>query len=97
VIAQARPISAASLLADQQKKHSDCYQQGKQSTDSQRQSPVATIKRFRASAFLRCSNTKPEEKVAHCERSAHRSQLKLMYGDHHQQIQNDCRYDELDP
>ena len=28
---------------------------------------------------------------------AYRSQLKLMYGDHHQQPQKDCRYDELDP
>ena len=28
---------------------------------------------------------------------AHRSQLKLMYGDHHQQPQKDCCYDELDP
>jgi hypothetical protein len=28
---------------------------------------------------------------------AYRSQLKLMYGDHHQQPQKDCCYDELDP
>ena len=26
-----------------------------------------------------------------------RSQIKLMYGSHHQQPQKDCRYDELDP
>jgi hypothetical protein len=26
-----------------------------------------------------------------------RSQIKLVYGDHHQQPQKDCRYDELDP
>jgi hypothetical protein len=28
---------------------------------------------------------------------AYHSQLKLRYGDHHQQPQKDCRYDELDP
>jgi hypothetical protein len=28
---------------------------------------------------------------------AYHSQLKLMYGDHHQQPQKDCRYDEFDP
>ena len=28
---------------------------------------------------------------------AYRSQLKLMYGDHHQQPQKDCRYNEPDP
>jgi hypothetical protein len=31
------------------------------------------------------------------ERSASRSQIKLMYGSHHQQSQNDSRSDELDP
>src|SRR4029450_10339317 len=31
------------------------------------------------------------------EQSACRSQIKLMYGSHHQQPQKDCRYDELDP
>ena len=54
-----------SLLADQQNKHSDSYQQGKQSTDGEGESPVPTITRLRSSAFLRCSNAKPEEKVAH--------------------------------
>jgi hypothetical protein len=31
------------------------------------------------------------------EQSACRSQIKLIYGSHHQQPQKDCRYDELDP
>jgi hypothetical protein len=31
------------------------------------------------------------------EQSACRSQIKLMYGSHHQQPQKECRYDELDP
>jgi hypothetical protein len=31
------------------------------------------------------------------EQSACRSQIKLVYGSHHQQPQKDCRYDELDP
>jgi hypothetical protein len=64
-MAQARPISAASLLADQQNKHSDSYQEGKQSSDSERKSPVPSIQRLRSSALLRYSNAKPEEKVAH--------------------------------
>jgi hypothetical protein len=58
-------FSAISLLADQQKKHSDSYQQGKQSTDSQRQSPVPSVQRLRSSALLRCSDAKPEEQVTH--------------------------------
>src|SRR5262249_55715939 len=32
-----------SLLADQQNKHSDSYQQGKQNTDDERESPVPSI------------------------------------------------------
>jgi hypothetical protein len=32
-----------SLLADQQNKHSDSYQQRKQSTDGERESPVPSI------------------------------------------------------
>jgi len=39
-------------------------------------------------------------KISSCdagEQSACRSQIKLMYGSHHQQPQKDCRYDELDP
>jgi hypothetical protein len=31
------------------------------------------------------------------EQSGSRSQIKLMYGSHHQQPQKQCRYDELDP
>jgi hypothetical protein len=53
------------LLIDQQNKHSDSYQQGNQSTDGERESPVPTIHGLRSSAFLRCSDAKPEEKVAH--------------------------------
>jgi hypothetical protein len=34
---------ASSFLADQQNKHSDSYQQGKQSTDGERESPVPSI------------------------------------------------------
>jgi len=41
-------------MADQQKKHSNSYQQGKQSTDGERQSPVTTLNGFRPSAFLYC-------------------------------------------
>jgi len=40
---QRRVFSAASFLADQQEKHSDSYQEGKQSTDGKRQSPVPTL------------------------------------------------------
>jgi hypothetical protein len=53
------------LLTDRQNKHSDSYQQGNQSTNSERESPVPTIHGLRSSALLRCSNAKPEEKVAH--------------------------------
>jgi hypothetical protein len=45
-----------SLLADQQNKHSNSYQQGKQSTDGERESPVPSIWRLRSSAFLRRSD-----------------------------------------
>jgi hypothetical protein len=58
-------FSATSLLADQQNKHSDSYQQGKQSTDGKRQGPIPTLKGPRPSAFLRCSETQPEEKFVH--------------------------------
>jgi hypothetical protein len=46
---------AASLLADQQKKRSDAYQQSKQNTDDERNNPIPTLDRFRPSGFLRCS------------------------------------------
>jgi hypothetical protein len=58
-------FSATSLLADQQNKHSDSYQQGKQSTDGKRQGPIPTLNGPRPSAFLRCSETQPEEKFVH--------------------------------
>jgi len=54
-----------SLLADQQKKQSDSYQQGKQNTDDERKNRMPIGRRFRSSAFLRRSETQPEEKVAH--------------------------------
>jgi hypothetical protein len=58
-------FSATSLLADQQNKHSDSYQQGKQSTDGKRQGLIPTLNGPRPSAFLRCSETQPEEKFVH--------------------------------
>jgi len=36
-------LQQGSLLTDQQNKHSDSYQQGKQSTDGERESPVPSI------------------------------------------------------
>jgi hypothetical protein len=33
------PFGAAPLLVDEQKKHSDSYQQGKQNTDDERKQP----------------------------------------------------------
>jgi hypothetical protein len=61
------------LLADQQKKHSGSYQQGKQSTDDERSNRVPTrLDRFRSSAFLRCSYTQPEEKFVHRSERHHR-------------------------
>ena len=57
---------ANSLLADQQNKHSDSYQQGKQSTGDERNNPMPTIRALvRSSAFLRRSHTQPEEKFVH--------------------------------
>jgi hypothetical protein len=47
---------ASSLLADQQKKHSDGYQKGKQNTGYERGNPMPTLQRFRSSAFLRRSD-----------------------------------------
>src|SRR6516162_6010039 len=64
---------ANSLLADQQNKHSDTYQQGKQSTDDERNNPMPTgLDLFRPSAFLRRSDAQPEEKVAHAVSRRHR-------------------------
>jgi hypothetical protein len=55
-----------SLLADQQNKQSGSYQQGKQNTDDERNNPVPTgLNLFRSSAFLRRSETQPEEKITH--------------------------------
>jgi hypothetical protein len=55
-------ISAASLLADQQNKSSGSYQQGKQNTGDERNNPMPTgLDFFRSSAFLRRSETQPEE------------------------------------
>src|SRR5262249_18739088 len=54
------------LLADQQKKHSDSYQQGKQNTDGERNNPMTTrLDLFRSGALLRRSETQPEEKFVH--------------------------------
>src|SRR5262249_31798125 len=55
-----------SLLADQQNKSSGSYQQGKQNTDDERNNPMPTgLDLFRPSAFLRRSETQPEEKIGH--------------------------------
>ena len=55
-----------SLLADQQNKTSGSYQQGKQSTDGERNNPMPTgLDLFLPSGFLRRSETQPEEKIAH--------------------------------
>src|SRR6516164_4599058 len=57
---------ANSLLADQQNKHSDSYQQSKQSTGDERNNPMPTIRALvRFSGFLRRSDAQPEEKFVH--------------------------------
>jgi len=56
---------ANSLLADQQNKHSDSYQQGKQSTDGERKNRMPIGRRFRSGAFLRRSDAQPEQKFVH--------------------------------
>jgi hypothetical protein len=69
----ARPITdqifsalpQGSLLADQQKKHSDSYQHRNQNTDDKRHNPMPIHGRFRSSAFLRRSDAQPEEKFVH--------------------------------
>ena len=60
------PCGKALLLTDQQDKQSDSYQQGNQNTDDERRIRMPTgLDLFRPSAFLRCSDAEPEEKVAH--------------------------------
>ena len=61
-----------SLLADQQNKHSDSYQQGKENTDDERKNRMPIGRRFRSSAFLRRSETQPEEKFVHHGQRRHR-------------------------
>src|SRR5215471_9853653 len=57
---------ANSLLADQQDKSSDSYQQGKQNTDDERNNRMPSrLDLFRSSAFLRRSETQPKEKFVH--------------------------------
>jgi hypothetical protein len=57
---------ANSLLTDQQNKHSDSYQQGKQNTDGERDNRIPSgLDLFRLSAFLRRPDTQPEEKFVH--------------------------------
>jgi hypothetical protein len=59
-------LREGSLLADQQNKSSGSYQQGKQNTDDERNNRMPTICAFvRSSAFLRRSDTQPEEKFVH--------------------------------
>jgi len=54
------------LLADQQNKSSDSYQQSKQNTDDERRNRMPTgLYLFRPCAFLRSSDTQPEEKFVH--------------------------------
>jgi len=63
-----------SLLADQQNKQSGNYQQGKQNTDDERNNLMSTgLDLFRPSAFLRHSETQPEEKIAHSTDTARRN------------------------
>jgi hypothetical protein len=52
-------------LADQQNKCSGSYQHRNQNTDDQRSNRMPTLNGLRSSAFLRCSDAQPEEKVAH--------------------------------
>lgn len=61
-------VVLASLLADQQKKHSDAYQHRNQNTDNERNNPMLIHGRLRSSVFLRRSETQPEEKFVHSSR-----------------------------
>jgi hypothetical protein len=59
-------FSAASLLADQQEKHSSNYRQRNQNTDNERDNRMSTgLEPLRPSAFLRRSEAEPEWKIAH--------------------------------
>src|SRR5262249_52279051 len=59
-------LAPPSSLLDEQKKHSDSYQQGKQNTDDERNNRMPSgLDLFRSSAFLRCSDAQPEEKLVH--------------------------------
>ena len=54
---QRRVFSAASLLADQQEKHSGNYRQSNQNTDNERKQRMSSrLQAFRSSTFLRCSD-----------------------------------------
>jgi hypothetical protein len=53
------------LLADQQNKCCGSYQHRNQNTDNERNNPMPIHGRLRSSAFLRCSETQPEEKFVH--------------------------------
>jgi hypothetical protein len=54
------------LLADQQNKSSGSDKQGNQNTDDERRNRMPTgLDLLRSSAFLRCSDTQPEEKFVH--------------------------------
>src|SRR5215831_15930542 len=69
---------ASSFLADQQNKQSDSYQQGKQNTDDERNNRMPTrLDLFRSRAFLRRSDTQPEEKFVHRQDLATREPLHM--------------------
>jgi hypothetical protein len=58
-------LSAASLLADKQKKRSDVKSAIRIPT-TKRNDPMPTIRSLvRSSTFLRCSDTQPEEEFVH--------------------------------
>src|SRR5260370_34992196 len=82
----ARPLQKPhSLLADQQNKSSDSYQQSKQNTDDERRNRMPTgLDLFRPSAFLRSSDTQPEEKFVH-------RQKRFLSGSRRQQLSLDRR------
>ena len=62
-------FSAASSLANQQDKCSSSYQHRNQNTDDERNNRMpTTLDFFRSSAFLRHSETQPEEKFVHRSR-----------------------------
>jgi hypothetical protein len=50
-----------------------------------------------AKRIVRLRQARSKEASLAGEQSASRSQIKLMYGSHHQQPQKHGRYDELDP